>query len=125
MQRALDLPQNLTQLRSSYQHVQRLFTIKTADLELDGNQAVVFDINRPIHEEYARILTNQYRADLLPVNFYEPQNAAKVINNHINLKTRGKIPKFLEFTDLIDVQMMLISASFFKGKWKVRFNDSI
>ncbi|XP_031635846.1 serine protease inhibitor 77Ba-like [Contarinia nasturtii] len=120
LKEALGIPQNLTELRNTYGHIERTLTGSSA-IELEMSQAVIYDTNRPIIPEYRQVVESEYKADLLPVNFVNTREAAKVVNEHIRLKTHDKIQNFLEPSDLTDVQLLLASVNFFKGKWKFPF----
>lgn len=120
LQIALDIPRNLTELRRIYGNVHHILETRNADIEFDVNQGLVYDVNRPVLPAYGQIIQNHYKADLLPTDFRDTQNASKLINEHIRVRTHDKIRKFLEPVDLTDVQLLLTSVNFFKGKWKVR-----
>lgn len=119
LNKVLRLPNDLTSLRTAYQTFQRLLVVNTTTVELAVNQAVFSDINNPIDNNYARILESDYEADHLPVNYRIPQNAVKIINDHISFRTQGKIKDVLKSDDLAEAQLLLTSAIFFKGQWKV------
>lgn len=117
LEKALRLPSDLTNVRSVYKQFQRLLFVNTSTIELIGNQALFTDINKPIDND---ILDNFYEADYLLVNFQNRDVAAKTINNHIRFQTRGKIPDVIKKEHLDEGSLLLMSAIFFKGQWKVR-----
>lgn len=124
LEKALRLPKDLNYLRTAYKNFQRLLLVNTTTVELAVNQALFSDINRPVENNYARILENEYEADHLPVNYRAPNEAVKAINDHISGRTRGKIQNIVKPDDLTDAQLLLTSAIYFKGQWKFPFNIS-
>ncbi len=57
-------------------------------------------------------------------SFY-PLTVAKPINEWANEKTKGRIPKVLEETDITpDIRLVLTNAIYFKGKWKSTFDSA-
>lgn len=119
LQKVLRLPNDLNHLRIAYKQFQRLLLVNTTTVQLAVNQALFSDINRPLENEYANILSYDYEADHIPVNFQVPAYAAKRINDHISYRTQGKIPYAVKPDDLLEAQLLLVSSIFFKGQWKV------
>ncbi|XP_031636188.1 uncharacterized protein LOC116349073 [Contarinia nasturtii] len=124
LQATLRMPNDMNTLRTAYKNFQRLLLVNTSTVELAVNQALFSDINRPIENSYATILSDEYEADHLAVNFKQPANAVKFINDHIDMRTHGKIKDIVKPEDLIETQLLLTSAIFFKGQWKFPFNIS-
>lgn len=120
MKAVLHLPDELTHVRTAYKGFQRTLNVSTPTIELAVNQAIFTDTNRPIKTVYADILTTAYEADHTTVNFRDVANATKMINNHVQIKTRGKIAEIVTETDLKNAQLVLTSAIYFKGQWTVR-----
>jgi serpin B len=57
-------------------------------------------------------------------SFY-PLTGAKPINDWANEKTKGRIPKVLEESDITpDIKLVLTNAIYFKGKWKSTFDST-
>lgn len=120
LEKVLRLPKDLNYLRNAYKDFQRLLLVNTTTVELAVNQALFSDVNRPVENNYARILEQGYEADHLPVNYRAPAQAVKSINDHISFRTQGKIQNVVKPEDLNDAQLLLTSAIYFKGQWKVR-----
>lgn len=93
--------------------------MNTSKIELDVNQAFFFDKNRQINDDYGKKLNKFYDTKVLATNFQDVVEAEIAINNYVNTTTRGKIPNILRAEELINAQMILITAVFFKGQWKV------
>lgn len=120
LKNVLRLPDDLTYLRMAYKHLQKSLEVNTSMVELDINQALFSDENRPIDREYEYNLDSVYEADHLSVNFHNSAQALHRINSYVSDKTKGKIPRVINTDDLNDAQMILISAILFRGQWKVR-----
>lgn len=93
--------------------------MNTSTIELAVEQVIFTDVNRPVENDYEENLRRVYEADIVPVDFKKTAEAYYEINNYVNNKTHGKINKIIEPEDLRDLQMILASAIFFKGEWKV------
>lgn len=119
LQQVLRLPEDLSYLRMAYKHIQKSLNVNTSNVEVAINQALFSDINRPVENDYAYKLENNYDADHVPVNFHNTDAAYNEINEYVSNQTRGKIRKIINKDDLSDAQMILISALFFRGQWKV------
>lgn len=93
--------------------------MNTSKIELDANQAFFFDKNRQVNDEYGKKLVKFYDTKVQATNFQDVVEAEITINNYVNATTHGKIPNILRAEELINAQMILITAVFFKGQWKV------
>lgn len=93
--------------------------MNTSKIELDANQAFFFDKNRQVNDEYGKKLIKLYDTKVQATNFQDVVEAEITINNYVNATTHGKIPNILRAEELINAQMILITAVFFKGQWKV------
>lgn len=119
LQDVLRLPPDLTYLRAAYSSVQKALVVNTSTVELAVSQVLFTDLNRPVDYDFQYRLENVYNADHLPVNFEDIVNAHNTINAYINDRSHGKIKRIVNYDDLQNAQMMLISAIYFKGQWKV------
>lgn len=119
LQQVLRLPEDLEPLRMSYKHIKKVLNVNASGVEVAINQALFTDLNRPISNEYTYILDRYYDADNMAVNFYKAAEACNQINQYVGKQTRGKINNIITADDLRDAQLILISALFFRGQWKV------
>lgn len=119
MEKVLYLPPELTYVRTAYKAFQRTLNVNTSTIELAVNQAIYTDIHRPIYQHYADILEKDYEADHIAVNFRDASIAIKSINDHVLEQTRGKITEIVKESDLNNAKLLLTSAIYFKGQWKV------
>lgn len=120
LQQVLRLPEDLSYLRMAYKHIQKSLNVNTTNVEVAINQALFSDLNRPVDQEYSYKLEHNYQAEHFPVNFHNAVDATQQINDYVNKQTHGKIRKIVNKDDLSEAQMLMISALFFRGQWKVR-----
>lgn len=118
--RILRLPPDLTKIRRVFKYLQSAFTVNDTATELITNQVLFCDINRPIDIDFEEKLERDYEADYFPLSFIDQNNAVNKINNYVRENTKGKIDSIVESGDLNAAQMVLVSAIFFQGHWKVR-----
>lgn len=121
LQSVLRIPEDLSPLRNAYKRIQKALLVNTTTVELSVNQVLFSDENRPVDPDYNYFLDNVYEADHFPINFHDTFSSYNTINNYINEKSKGKIKKIVNEEDLKDAQMMMISAIYFRGQWKVSF----
>lgn len=119
LQQVLRLPEDITYLRMAYKHIQKSLNVNTSTVEVTINQALFSDLNRPIDNEYSYKLDHSYGAEHMPVDFHNPVDAYYKINQYVNEQTHGRIDRIVNMEDLREAQMLLISAMFFRGQWKV------
>lgn len=115
----LRLPVDLSQIRLVYKYMEQALMINNSAVQLNTNQVLFSDINRPIDIDFQYKLEHVYEADYYPVNFFNTLDAYNQINNYVKEKTGGKINDIVEIGELSEAQMILISAIFFQGRWKV------
>lgn len=115
----LRLPNDLSYLRMGYKHVQEALQVNTSTVEVLATQAMFTDENRPVDHDFAYKLEYNYNADHIPVNFQNAAATYSKINQYVRDQTRGKIEKIVNMDDLKEAQMLMISAIYFKGQWKV------
>lgn len=82
-------------------------------------QAIFLDINRPASNEFSNNVQRDYGAEIFGINFQQPVEASQQINNLIRDATRGLIPYSILPQELKDAEMVLMTALYFKGQWKV------
>lgn len=120
LQTVLRLPNDLSLLRTPYKSFQHLLYVNITSIELNVQQAVISDTNRPLHQLYINLLRDSYAVDHLSVDF-RASNAANIINKYLNDETRQNGRKIVQFDDLDEAQVLLVSSIFFRGQWKVWF----
>lgn len=125
LKKVLHLPSYLNQFGLSYHDLKDHLLSNSTGFQLDVNQALFADRQRPIETSYIRILTTDYQSDYVPIDFEPVDIAAKTINNHIRNRTHGKIQHLVNPANLYDTHLLLSSAIHFNGAWKVCFLDLV
>lgn len=125
LQQVLRLPNDLSHLRRSYKQIQKSMNVNTSMVEVSANQVLFSDLNRPVDPDFAYKLENVYAADHMSINFHNRFDSYNKINQYVDDKTHGRIRKIVNMDDLKEAQMLMISALFFKGNWKVNTFQTI
>lgn len=97
-------------------------TLKETDPQVTFNLAnsIWYKNSLNIDRNFLKINKRYYDAETLALDFNSP-SSVKMINYWVNEKTNGKIPSIINRIDPQDL-MILINATYFKGKWKYQFN---
>lgn len=93
--------------------------LNTTTIKLAVTQVLFTDHNRPIDPQLEDTLQRVYDADHITVDFRDPVEAFYTINDYVTGKTQGRLGNIVTLEDIKEAQLMLISAIYFKGQWKV------
>ncbi|MDR2352652.1 MAG: serpin family protein [Deltaproteobacteria bacterium] len=75
---------------------------------------------------FLETLKKYYHSEIEPVDFRQAEALAREkINNWVSEKTNTKIQDFLSNPLPADTNLLLVSAVYFKGKWKTPFEQSL
>ena len=118
-------PENDTIRRESFQKA--LLSLNQSDSESDLHLANAIWVQEDYNllEEYKQILADFYYSGISNLNFWgSPEESRKIINGWVENKTNDLIkdlipPKYITR----DVLLVLTNAIYFKGEWKVQFNE--
>lgn len=89
-------------------------------MEISTAHALFSDKNRPVYPDFEKTIEQFYLTEVIPVNYLETQQTAQTINGFVARATQGRVTQILKRGDLMDANMILISAIYFRGQWKVR-----
>ncbi|XP_039667166.1 antithrombin-III [Perca fluviatilis] len=105
----------------------RLYRKKDATTALISANRLFGDKSLVFSETYQNISETVYGAKLLPLNFRENPDAARVsINNWISNKTENLIQETLPVGSLDSTTMLvLVNTIYFKGRWKNKFDPDL
>uniref|UniRef100_A0A8C8RXR1 Serpin family A member 10 n=1 Tax=Pelusios castaneus TaxID=367368 RepID=A0A8C8RXR1_9SAUR len=78
--------------------------------------------NFRLRESFLNLSKQYFDMEFLSVDFQNTTHAKNVINQNINKKTKGKIPKLFEELDK-HAKLVLVDYILFKGKWLHPFNS--
>ncbi|CAH1376620.1 unnamed protein product [Tenebrio molitor] len=78
--------------------------------------------NFPVHEEFKKIASGIYAAELENIDFDKKSEAVKTINDWVEAQTNKKIQDIIKEDDLTDrSRLILISALYLKANWSLPF----
>ncbi|GFR30157.1 serpin B4 [Trichonephila clavata] len=101
----------------------KVFT-STKDYTLTNANAILIDKRLNMRTEYKNKMQNYFNAQIEDVDFREESSKVKqIINNWVNSKTNGKIPRLVENLSR-DTIIALLNAVYFKGTWVTPFKRS-
>ncbi|XP_031696494.1 antithrombin-III-like [Anarrhichthys ocellatus] len=102
----------------------RLYRKKDETTELISANRLFGDKSLVFNETYQNISETVYGAKLMPLNFKEnPEKARVTINNWISNKTENLIQDTLPVGALdSNTILVLVNTIYFKGQWKNKFN---
>lgn len=120
LMQAMNLPIKSNGLYDEFRKYQQFSMINTPTVEILSRQTVFADPYRPQDTQYINSLQRNYNVDLQPVDFANPELAAKKINNYVDNYTHGRITSVVQPQFLINTRMVLSSTIYFNGKWKVK-----
>lgn len=76
-----------------------------------------------VQDAFKKIATRQFYSEIEQINFAKAENAAKVINQWLQMKTENRVKDMMS-SDSLDANtpMVLINAVYFRGRWKSKFD---
>ncbi len=110
-------------INNSFRHITDMLTGLDSRIEiLIGNSIWLREkFNAFVSENFLDINRTYFDAEVTLLDFTDPQSVS-TINNWVNSKTNGKIPKIIENIN-DEIVMFLISAIYFKGDWTNQFKS--
>ncbi|NXU14938.1 A1AT2 antiproteinase, partial [Pardalotus punctatus] len=117
---------NLTETRihdvhESFHKVLSVLNCADANITLDVGNALFTDTGYELQESFLQNSKQFYDADFFSSDFHKPQEAKKQINEYVEQKTKGKIPKLVGHLDPNTV-LGLVNYIYFKAAWEKAFN---
>ncbi|CAH2098413.1 unnamed protein product [Euphydryas editha] len=110
-------------VRKDYQNIIQWLVVNTTTVELQKFNALFVDEhNEPLID--FQMLAKEYDTRMIGVNFTEPEKTSKLINTVISSVTHGRIPEIIDSSTIENINLVLLSALYFKGQWTVPFNAS-
>jgi len=102
----------------TYLNYNDLYNISTAN-------ALWIKENYPIFQAYKDLILEYYGGDSTDMDFSNPAQAADIINSWIEEQTNNLIKDLISPADIDPVltTMILTNAIYFKGTWKVQFDE--
>jgi len=80
----------------------------------------------PVEKEFLDIVTKQFNSDVQPLDYSNPAEATKTINQWVSEQTRNKINNLIPLGVLsVLTKMVLVNAIYFKGNWINKFKPEM
>ena len=77
-----------------------------------------------LYEDYSRVMTEYFKAEVAAMDFSEPSTVADRYNTWCNEKTHGLVPGILDEDDIEDNLIALwLNAIYYKGLWETPFDE--
>ncbi|VVC99394.1 unnamed protein product [Leptidea sinapis] len=114
-------PKLQTIIRNDFRNIAQYLQVNTSTVELKKLN-IMFINKKNVKEDFIERV-KFYDTSALTLNFSD-SNVLNKINSAVSAFTNNKIMKLVEADDLANSEMILTSALYFKGKWKVPFNTS-
>uniref|UniRef100_A0A8D2CA21 Serpin domain-containing protein n=1 Tax=Sus scrofa TaxID=9823 RepID=A0A8D2CA21_PIG len=89
--------------------------------DLGLGNALFIDKKLKPQKKFLTDVKNLYKADTIPINFRNLENAQRQINDYVNQKTQGKISNLVKKIDPSTL-ILLINYVFFQARWKHEFD---
>ncbi|XP_073811636.1 uncharacterized protein [Musca autumnalis] len=78
--------------------------------------------NEELNDQYNELLSRRFYTTADTVDFTNPENASKVINHWIALKTNNRIENVVSVDSMnVNTRLYLLSVIYFNGKWATAF----
>lgn len=122
----LKIPPNTNKdtFRRSYKSLMKYLLESAESVQLDLASAIFTTTDHSLNRSYQSLTKSFYGVDVIPTDFNNLVQAANSINSYIAGATRNRISNFIKIDDLINAQILMASTLFFKGQWKMPFNNT-
>ncbi|XP_054986240.1 alpha-1-antichymotrypsin-like [Sorex araneus] len=108
-------------IHRGFQQLLRHLSRHGMPLQLDVNTAMFLDQQLDLQDGFRQEARKLYAADALSTDFHDITAAEKLINDYVELETRGKIKELVKGLDA-KTRMVLVNCLFFKAQWKTPFD---
>ncbi|XP_049881050.1 serine protease inhibitor 77Ba-like [Pectinophora gossypiella] len=113
-----------TAVRTGFQTIYEYLQVNTTTVELAKVNAIFMDQRKLLQTDFQSLAESVYKTKVVPLDFTDGVKTADTINQAVSKVTHGRIPKLVDSNYFGDTAMILTSALYFKGQWKVPFNAS-
>ncbi|XP_057319840.1 serine protease inhibitor 42Dd-like [Microplitis mediator] len=100
--------------------IDNLNAVETVVLNLANK--IYFNTKFNVKPEFKKLTETSFRSVSEIIDFGNTSEASKTINSWCEEKTNNCIKNVVQPGDLIDSQMVLVNAVYFKGEWKWQFD---
>lgn len=124
LDKVLGLPSNKESFRRNYKSLTKYLQEKADNVQLDINSAIFASKNQTLIRAYQTLVNNFYGVDIMPTDFKNVMQAVNSINSYVAKSTQNKIVDLIKDVDVVNSEVLMVSTLFFKGRWKLPFNDT-
>ena len=98
---------------------------KNSDYNISTANALWPDIDFNLLDDYTSVIEEYYGGNAEPVDYSDPEKAAGIINSWVENKTNNLIKNLVPPTaiDPVLTRLILTNAIYFKGTWKIQFDE--
>ncbi|XP_072946307.1 serine protease inhibitor 77Ba-like [Epargyreus clarus] len=118
------VPNMRKQTRADFKKIFQWLQVQTNTVDLVRYNAIFANENKLLERDFVEDAA-EYDTKIIPANFSDAENTARVVNSAISAATNGRISKIISSEDLMDSQMIMTSVLYFKGQWTSPFNASM
>ncbi len=123
---------NLAQLERANQPelIPKLFELlhenitQNGSLKLDQGMALFMSRQFEVQKTFENQTKTFFHADIKTVDFANPTESVRFINEYIKQKTEGKVTEMISTLDPL-TQLMVINTIFFQGAWQMPFDPDV
>lgn len=113
---------NLEEINQTYQALMADLVNLDEEVVLSIANSIWYADFMPVKPDFIQNNGQYYQAEVSPLNFDDPASV-DIINQWVSDNTKGKIESIVEALSPYD-RMLLINATYFKGKWKYQFDEA-
>ena len=125
MAATLNIPQDNESFHSYVSDLYNTLNTNT-DYNISTANALWIKTGYQLLENYLSDVETYYHAESTNIDFSDPNNAAAIINNWIENQTNNLIQDLIspDHIDPVFTRLILTNAIYFKGIWKVQFDEA-
>ncbi|CAG4972084.1 unnamed protein product [Colias eurytheme] len=121
---AFFLPRSQKTIISGYKNLTSIvLDPKSADVSLTSKNFMFLDKGFTIYPDFQKIITTDFNAMVINLNFTDSTDAARAANTIIN-DSGASVSNVLRSDDFMNSRMILTNVITFKGLWQSPFNKS-
>lgn len=112
---------------SFHQYMQTLYTYlnENSEYNISTANALWPSIDYQLLQEYIDVIETYYGGKVAEVDYSDPEQAAEIINSWVENQTNNLIQNLVppSAIDPVLTKLILTNAIYFKGTWKVQFDE--
>ena len=121
MREVLHINQDNEEFHDYMQTLYEYLNSEGKEYDISTANALWSNIGLEVLEEYKNLIKIVYGAESSEVDFYNPDEAAKKINQWVINQTNNLIKELVTAEDVEFASLVLTNAIYFKGTWQVQF----